>query len=142
MGAREFAAVMDGLVTESRSSRDRAFNALDAIDRETKRNADRLCAEVSRYVAVHEVGMARLLRLEAPRLAAEAAAEAAADPAAEPAAAGPGGAAATESERDTRFDPEEEWDRSTVPTTATVADAGPADSDEDEDDAAGPTWLR
>lgn len=123
MGAVEFAALMDGLVAESRASRDRAFNALDAVNRESARNADRICAEVIKFVDEHGVGTAR------PSVAVPAPAP----------------------ERDTRFDPEEEWDRQPAPapsSSVSSSSARPAaaglrdDALDDDDDDDGPTWLR
>jgi len=123
---------MDQLVAESRSSRDAAFNALDSVARESKRATTTLAAQVERFVQVHETGLARILQAEIPRLLAERGVTTG-DAGAAPAAQAPG--------RDTRFDPEDEWDlvRPAEPRASQPAARPGAD---DDDDDYPQTWLR
>jgi hypothetical protein len=125
MGAQEMSALMDGLVAEARASRDHAVNAIDAVQRESKRDNARLAGQVDRYMRVHETSLAEILRREVPRLQDEADASPDAAPV-----------------RDARFDPEDEWEVSGPPAQAAPAAPLPqrfADDDEDDYPA---TWLR
>lgn len=135
MGARELSTLMDGLVAEARSSRDGAFNALDAVQRESRRNTQRLAGQVDRYLRVHETSMAEILRREVPRLLAEQDGTRP-DPGETP---GTGGPAA----RDARFDPEDEWEVSGPDTgeSCSAARVATPARDDDDDDYPG-TWLR
>jgi hypothetical protein len=57
-----FGVYVDGLVTEARDRRDAAINAVDAVDRETRRDTETLARQVDRYVAVHEATVTELER--------------------------------------------------------------------------------
>jgi hypothetical protein len=117
-------AVMDGLVSDARSERDQVFNTLDAVDRRTKLSSESLARQVQRFLAEQ---------------AAATRAERDADP---------GAARPEQSERDARFDPEDEWELRTSDAVAggAAAAAGRAvdqTADETADDDEYPeTWLR
>jgi hypothetical protein len=130
MSANDMSTLMDGLVNEARASRDSTFNALDAVERESLRNSQRLAGQVDHYVQVHETSLAQILRLEVPRLLAEQA-----DPGREPSVGAPA--------RDTRFDPEDQWELD--PAAASPSAAAPAPrhaQDADDDNGYPDTWLR
>lgn len=136
MSAQEMAALMDGLVTEARASRDRAFNTMHAVDRESQRATQRLAAQVTRFMGIHERAMAQLLRTEVPRLHAEQTSaesdEEKTIPAGQPA-----------NERDTRFDPEDEWAPESPPPPPPAAQKAALGRRFDHDDEDYPeTWLR
>jgi hypothetical protein len=130
MSANDMSALMDGLVNEARASRDSTFNALDAVERESLRNSQRLAGQVDRYVQVHETSLAQILRLEVPRLLAEQA-----EPGREPSTGAP--------ERDTRFDPEDQWELDSAAASPSSAAPAPRRAqDSDDDDGYPDTWLR
>jgi hypothetical protein len=117
-------AVMDGLVSDARSERDQVFNTLDAVDRRTKLSSESLARQVQRFLG-EQAAAARAERDTDARAAQS-----------EP------------SERDARFDPEDEWELRAPGAVAggAAAAAGRAvdqSADETADDDEYPdTWLR
>lgn len=113
--ASRFSATLDDLVAGARSARDGLFNTLDAVSRRTEAASAQLAAEAERLVV--------------ERRAAQERDAAAADPRAE---------------RDTRFDPEDEWELPSHDALSSGAKASNAPrAAPDEDDESGPeTWLR
>lgn len=118
-------AVMDQLVAGARASRDGVFNTLDAVERKSLAANASLVQQVAKICVEHT-----------KRQPAEA-------------AAGPGPVIANE--RDTRFDPEDEWDvagpRAAVTRAAGASDTpvgnlAAAGDDEADSDGFPETWLR
>jgi hypothetical protein len=116
---------MDQLVSESRSTRDSAFNALDAVNRDSRRAGAELGAQVAAKVAEQKAREA----LQAAPAHTEPSAPEPADP--------------------NRFAPEDEWElaepappASPPPSAPPVArTTSPRVADDDEDDYPA-TWLR
>jgi hypothetical protein len=117
--ATRMSAVMDQLVAGARSSRDAVVNTLDAIERK------------SRATSAALVRQAEEICVERPK---------------QPILAAPQPATATE--RDTRFDPEDEWDAApeavvngAAASNTPVRKADPG-ADDASDDGIPETWLR
>ena len=109
------AAVMDELVSGAHSTRDGVINSLDAVGRRTRAANAALVAHV------------RGLTLDR-----------------EPGRPGPVEGSDGARERDTRFDPEDEWElpgRGAQPAAAAPG-ASPRQSSDDDDEDYPQTWLR
>jgi hypothetical protein len=92
-----------------------------------------MAAQVTRFIAVHERSMAQLLRTEVPRLQSEETA----------AATGTEKPVVAATERDTRFDPEDEWAPESALRQEVAAQPPPSGRTFDHEDEDYPeTWLR
>jgi hypothetical protein len=122
-GGGRMAAVMDRLVVGARSSRDGKFNSLDAVDRQTRAASVALSARIESIIAANRPAQPERADADAP----------------------PG------TERDARFDPEDEWeltDPSSRGTTRPAAGGAQPSSgfrqrpDDGDSEDHPPTWLR
>jgi hypothetical protein len=118
-------AVMDQLVSGARASRDGVVNTLDAVERKSRAANASLAQQVAKICADHPKQPARATA-DPPQLIVD--------------------------ERDTRFDPEDEWDVAGPSTSAIISGAAAsntpvgnraaADDDDDDGDGYPTTWLR
>ncbi len=114
-------SVMDGLVSDARSARDQVFNTVDAVDRRTKLSSESLARQVQRFIAEQaaEARAARDAERDTERNTEQ-------------------------TERDARFDPEDEWELRAPEAVAggAAAAAGRAVDETSDDDDYPETWLR
>jgi hypothetical protein len=120
MAVGAMSAFMDELVAGARSSRDAAFNTLDAIERQTRAASNELARRIEKVIA--ENPATKKAALVAP------------DPAS-------GVQQAREDSRDARFDPEDEWDVAGPDTAGAPSPPAATRATDDEDDYP-QTWLR